>query len=75
MPEERDEMSPPGPTGHYPDIPGAGPGEGNRMALDRIASALEGLLGEIREIRAHLGAPQPGSDRSSPDWPPGRERK
>jgi hypothetical protein len=74
MPDERDEMPPAGPTGYYPDIRGAGPEQGGQIALERIATALEGLLAEIREIRAHLGAPQPGSDRPPPpSWPPGRD--
>lgn len=73
MPDDRDEMPPPGPTDFYPDIRGAGPEQGSQMALERIATALEALVAEIREIRAHLGAPQPGSDRQPPPWPPGRE--
>jgi hypothetical protein len=63
-------MPPAGPTDFPPDIRPAGAGERRSEALDRIAAALEGLLAEIREIRAHLGAPRPGGGEAPPEWPP-----
>ncbi|HEV7370474.1 hypothetical protein [Arenibaculum sp.] len=78
MADDRDEMPPPGPNDFYPDIRSAGPEEQRAESLGRIAAALEGLLAEIREIRAHLGAPRPGSGEAppgpgggeAPEWPP-----
>lgn len=70
MTDDRDETPPPGPTDFYPDIRATGPEEQRSESLGRIAAALEGLLAEIREIRAHLGAPRPGSGETPPEWPP-----
>lgn len=71
MADRRDEMPPPGPTDFYPDIRGAGLEERIQDSLGRIAEALEGLLAEMRQVRAHLGAPAPGREGPPPpEWPP-----
>ncbi|WP_207479233.1 hypothetical protein [Arenibaculum pallidiluteum] len=71
MSNPRDQMPPAGPTDAYPDIRGAGPEETTQDAIVRIAAALEGLLLEVRGIRAHLGVPEPKPPKApTPEWPP-----
>ena len=71
MPAQHDPMPPPGPTDHYPDIRGVGPEEKTQDAVVRIAEALEGLLLEVRTIRAQMGFPEPQRPAPpAPEWPP-----
>jgi len=55
------------PGGYYADTRPAGPEEGRQEALTRIADSLDGILGELRQIRERLTMASPTPRRQQPE--------